>query len=147
MKQSPTALEVVSSYTKAVKSGDTKNMAPLRSQDFVLDFVYRDAFQRDPVSETYIETFWSAWFSAFSEFDYEVTRTIASDGLVVTQWTFTGTHSNRLDPPVFDPPLEATGKTVQLRGVTFYEVSDGLIQKETLYVDLATLMVELGVEG
>ncbi len=32
------------------------------------------------------------------------------------------------------------------RGVSIYDIGDGLIQRETSYMDLATIMVELGVE-
>ncbi len=146
MKQTSSALEVVSQYAKALKSRDSDNMNRLRSEEFVLDFVNRDAFQSGPLSAADTEAFWPSWFSAFPEFDYEVTRTMVSDEVVVVQWIFTGTHTNTLEPPAFDPPLDATGRTIQLRGVSFYDLSDGLIQKETLYIDLATLMVELGVE-
>ena len=146
MKQTSSALEVVSLYAQALKSRDSDNMNRLRSEEFVLDFVYRDAFQRGPVSAEDTDSFWPAWFKAFPEFDYEVTRTMVSDEVVVMQWIFTGTHADTLEPPAFDPPLDATGRTIQLRGVSFYDVTDGLIQKETLYMDLATLMVELGVE-
>jgi hypothetical protein len=76
--------------------------------------------------------------------DYEVKRTIAAAD-VVTEWVFTGTHTGPLGPPVFEERFEATGRTIQFRGVTIYDVRDGLIQRETIYMDLATLIVELGV--
>ena len=77
--------------------------------------------------------------------DYEVTRTIAAENVVVTQWTFIGTFSNTLGVPVFDPPQEPTGKTIRIRGISVYDITAELIQKETMYIDLATLYVELGV--
>ena len=65
--------------------------------------------------------------------------------MVVVQWVFTGTQAGSLGPPVFDPPLGQTGKTIRLRGISVYDVQAGLITKETMYIDLATLWVELGV--
>ena len=91
--------------------------------------------------------FWPSWFVAFPEYDFEVTRTIAAEEVVVTQWDFTGTNSGPLELPFFEKPIEPTGRTVRFRGVSILDVSDGLIQRETLYMDLATLMVELGVEA
>jgi predicted ester cyclase len=94
-------------------------------------------------------TFWSIWLAAFPDKDYEVTRTVAADNVVVTQWVFSGTHTASLDPPVFDPALAATGRTIRFRGVSVYDLdtdSSGLIRRETTYLDLATVMVELGVE-
>ena len=44
---------------------------------------------------------------------------------------------------IFERGLEPTGRTVRFRGVSVYDVSDGLIQREAMYIDLATLMVEL----
>ena len=78
--------------------------------------------------------------------DYQITRTIATKEVVVTQWTFTGTHSEPLGPPIFEDPLEPTNRTVMFRGVSVYDIGDGLIHRETTYMDLATVMVELGVE-
>jgi len=77
--------------------------------------------------------------------DYEVTRTIAAESVVVIQWTFTGTHDRPLGAPVFDPPLEPTNRTIRLRGVSIYDIKDLLINRETMYIDLATLWVELGI--
>jgi steroid delta-isomerase-like uncharacterized protein len=121
-------------------------MASLRADEFVLDWVHGDAFQNLPLSRTETDQFWPAWFSGFPEMDYEVNRTIAAAEVIVVQWTFTGTHSQVLGPPIFNPPVEATGRTVQLRGVSIYDVHNGAIDRETTYLDLATLMVELGVE-
>ena len=89
--------------------------------------------------------FWPAWFAAFPEMDYEITRTIAAPNVVVTQWAFTGSHTQTLGAPVFDPPQQPTGKTIRIRGASVYDIQDGLIQKETMYIDLATLWVELEV--
>ena len=69
---------------------------------------------------------------------------IAAEDVVVTEWVFTGTHTGPLGPPVFEERLAPTGRTIQFRGVTIYDVREGLIQRETIYMDLATLMVELG---
>ena len=41
--------------------------------------------------------------------------------------------------------MPPTGKTIRIRGVSVYDLDGGLIQRETLYLDLATLLVELGV--
>ena len=140
------ALEVVSEYAEALSVQDSERMNALRSPDFVLDFVNGDAFEDCPLSVEQTGQFWPSWFRAFPEMDLEVTRTIAAQEVVVTQWVFTGTNSGPLEPPVFDDRIEPSGRTIRLRGVSIYDVSDGLLRRETMYIDLATLMVELGVE-
>ena len=140
------SLEVTAQYVAALAGGDTERMNTLRSGDFELDFVYGDAFASEPLSSEETKQFWPTWLVGFTEMDYEVTRTIAADEVVVTQWVFTGTHNKPLGPPIFDPPVEPTGRTIMVRGVSIYDVSGGLIKRETAYIDLATIMVELGVQ-
>jgi steroid delta-isomerase-like uncharacterized protein len=142
----PTALDVTSEYVAALAARDSVRMNVLRSPDFVLDFVHGDASEASPLSNDDTRQFWSAWFVAFPELDFEVTRTVAAETVVVTQWTFTGTNSGPVPPLGIDGQSASAGKTVRLRGISVYDVSEGLIRRETAYIDLATLMVELGVE-
>jgi predicted ester cyclase len=140
------ALEVTSQYVAALAAGDTAQMDSLRSPDYVLDFVYGDASESGPLSLEETKHFWPSWLAGFPEMDYEVTRTIAAKDVVVTQWTFTGTNSEPLGPPIFEQSFAPSGRTVIFRGVSIYDIGDGLIQHEVSYMDLATIMVELGVE-
>ncbi len=142
----PTALHVASEYIAAMAARDSARMESWRAEDFVLDFVHRDAAEREPLSAEDTRMFWSFWFVAFPELDWEVTRTIVAQDLVITQWVFTGAHNGPLESPVFGGRAEPTGKVIQLRGASFYDVREGLIQRETSYLDFATLVVELGVE-
>ncbi len=123
---------------------DLDAMRSLHAQDYVVDWVYGDAFESPPVPAEESAEFFPAWFIGFDEMDYEVKRTIAAETVVVTEWLFTGTHTGPLGPPVFEERLDPTGRTIQFRGVTVYDVHGGLIQRETIYMDLATLLVELG---
>ena len=143
---STTALELVAAYTAALAAGDAGQMAELRAPDFVLDWVHGDVFENQPLSGEKTDRFWPSWLAGFPEMDYEVTRTIAAETVVVVQWIFTGIHTATLAPPIFDPPLAPTGRVIRFRGISVYDVERGLIQNETTYLDLATLMVELGVK-
>lgn len=141
---STSAFDVVADYVEALAQRDPEQMDKLRAADFILDFVYADAFQVQPLSEEQTRNFWPAWFAGFPEMDFAVTRSIAGPDVVIVQWTFTGTHTGALNPPVFETARAATGRTVRFRGVSIYDVQEGLIQRETAYIDLATLLVELG---
>ena len=146
MEENLLALEVTSRYVAALAARDFEGMNALRGPEFALDFVYGDASESGPLSSEETKQFWPAWLTAFPEMDYEVTRTIAAEDVVVTQWIFTGTHAEQLGPPIFDQAVAPTGRTIMFRGVTIYDIDDDLIQRETTYMDLATIMVELGVE-
>lgn len=138
------ALDVVAEYVAGFADGDPERMARVRSAEFSLDWVHGDAFGSSPMTREAAESFWPAWLAAFSELDLEVTRTIAAEQLVVTQWTFRGLHSAPLGPPVFETPREPTGRSIEFRGASFYDVEGGAIRRDTTYMDLATLLVELG---
>ena len=141
------ALQVISEHFTALAAGNSEGMNALRSPDFVLDFVCADAFESGTLSVETAQEFWPSWFTAFPEMDYHVTRTIAAENVIVAQWVFTGTHAGPLGPPIFEERVGPTGRTVRLRGVSIFDVSEGLIRRETTYTDLATLWVELGVES
>ncbi len=136
---------LITHYLTALQQRDSASLQALRAPNFVLDWVHSDAFIDQPLSLEETNRFWQSWFAAFPEMDLEVTRTIVAEEVVVAQWTFTGTHSQPLGAPVFDPPLEPTQRTIRLRGISVYDIEDELIAKETMYIDLATLWVELGV--
>lgn len=139
----PSAFEVVSQLVAALAAQDFETMKSLHAKDYVVDWVYGDASQDPPNSAEESGTFFPAWFIGFDEMDFEVKRTIAAEEVVVTEWVFMGTHTGPLGPPVFEEQLDPTGRTIQFRGLTVYDVSGGLIQRETIYMDLATLIVEL----
>jgi predicted ester cyclase len=141
----PTSLEAVGGYVTALAAGDSKGMDAFRAPDYTLDLVQRDAFEQDSLSHQETRAFWPSWFASFPDMDFQVTRTIAADAVVVTQWVFLGTNTGPLTTPVFGRDREPTGRTIRLRGVSIYDVHEGLIRREALYLDLATLFVELGV--
>ena len=140
------SLEITSQYVAALAAGDTERMNALRTPEFELDFVYGDASASGPLTSEETKQFWPSWLVGFPEMDYEVTRTIAAEEVVVMQWVFTGTHNEPLGPPIFEPPVPPSGRTIMFRGVSIYDLRARLISRETTYMDLATLMVELGVE-
>jgi len=142
----PASLQLVSQYAAALAAQDSAVMAALRAPDYALDYVHLDAFAGEPQSAQAADAFWPAWFAGFPEMDFEITRTIAAESVVVIQWVFSGTQSGTLQAQVFGRQIEPTGRTIRLRGVGVYDLSEGLIQRETLYLDYATLWVELGVE-
>jgi steroid delta-isomerase-like uncharacterized protein len=146
LKDASLSLEIVSKYVAALGARDSASMHALRSPTFVLDFVHGDAFHDEPLSADTIKEFWSAWFAGFPDMDFEGTRTVAAENVVIIQWIFTGHNTGPLEPPISGRHIDATGRTIRLRGVSVYDISEGLIQRETLYMDFATLWVELGVE-
>jgi len=143
--QSAEALAIVTEYVSALIAKDRERMDALRSEDYSLDFVHDDAKGERPHSRDYARSFWSAWFVAFPDADWEFTRTIVAEAVVVCEGIFTATHTGPLGKPVADQVIPPTGRTVRFRGAFVYDLQGGLIQRETCYLDVATFWVELGV--
>ena len=139
-----TALQTASLYTEAISSGDIESMKALYAENFTLDFVARDAFEGQALTVEEAAQFWGSWFEAFPERDYQVTRSIAAEEIVVTQWIFIGTNTGPLMPLIFEEQRVGTGQTVRFRGVSVYDIKEGMLERETTYLDLGTLLVELG---
>ncbi len=140
-------LKLISEYVEALAERDTDQIRTLCSREKVLDLVYSDAEGRKPLSAEESQMFWSAWFTAFpNDYDFEVTRTIAAKEVVVMQWVFRGTFAGILGPPISAQPIAPTGKTIQFRAVSIFDITNSLIQRETIYMDLATWFVEVGLE-
>lgn len=145
-KSQLTSVEIASAYASGLADQDSDAMQALRSDDFTLEFVHGDAFQDPPLTGDDASSFWPRWFVAFPEMDLQVTRTVAADEVVITQWIFTGTNTGPLESMLGTESIQPTGNTVRLRGVTFLDIQDGMIVKETTYTDVATLLIELGVQ-
>jgi predicted ester cyclase len=123
--------------------GDADTLHRLRTQDFSLDFVHGDAFDDHPITGDEAREFWPVWVSAFCEIDYEIARTIAAPDVVVIQWVFSGKHCHEIGKPVFSSPVPPSGRAIRLRGISVFDIVGNAIQKETIYIDQATLMLEL----
>ena len=104
------SIDLVGKYTAAMNTRESAIMDRLRSPDFELDFVYGDVFQTQPLSGEGTERFWPTWFNAFPDGEFEPTRTIAGEQVIVVQWTFSGTHKQTLGEPIMTPDLPATNR-------------------------------------
>jgi steroid delta-isomerase-like uncharacterized protein len=139
------ALDLISEYAQALCNADGERMRLCRADSYMLDFVHQDATGAEPLGELETRGFWETWFKGFPDMDFQITRTIAATGVVVTQWTFTGVNSGPIEKPIAARSIQPTGKTIRFRGVTIFELSAGGIQRETMYIDFATFWAELGV--
>ena len=137
-------IKLIEAYVEAATAGDAAAMADYWAEDFAFDAVHRDSYGGDLLNSSASLEFWRTWFAAFSEFDWEHTRTIVTESTVVSEWIFTGKHDSPLDEN-FGFAVPASDRVIRFRGTTIYELNGDRIARETMYMDLATLMVELGI--
>jgi steroid delta-isomerase-like uncharacterized protein len=80
------------------------------------------------------------FFDAFSNVKFGFSRAWVKGDVVIDEWTMTGTHSGDFKG------LKATEKPIGVQGVSiaWFDPATGLIKEEHRYVDLATLMSQVG---
>jgi len=90
----------------------------------------------------YLE-FVNGWASTFSDSRVDIQNVIASNGQVVSEAVFRGTHDGTLMTPM--GPIPATGKSVALPICDIFQLADGKISGAKVYFDLATMLGQLGL--
>lgn len=86
-----------------------------------------------------IEQYVSAVRSAYPDFRIEINHTIVEGDQLVVEWTCSGTHQSEFQG------IPATGRRVQLPGVTIAQISDSKIVDERVYFDRFSMLEQLGV--
>lgn len=76
----------------------------------------------------------------FPDMVITVNEVIAADNRATVDWSYSGSHQNG---NLFG--VEASGRNVQVHGLTVLDFQDGFITKEKGLVDNLALMMQLGV--
>ena len=84
-----------------------------------------------------------AIFESWPDIRFETRRLYVRDGVVTQEWTATATHSNTMRRG--DLVAEATGKTVEWRGVDVIPFEDGLIKRKDVYSDSVSILRQVGL--
>jgi steroid delta-isomerase-like uncharacterized protein len=82
----------------------------------------------------------AALFRAFPDFHIRVRDLFTTGDRTCVECTYTGTHEGDF------AGIPATGRNIELDGCYVFRWNkDGLVQEETIYVDNATVLMQLGV--
>jgi steroid delta-isomerase-like uncharacterized protein len=77
--------------------------------------------------------------SGFPDFKLQIRNAIADDSYLVTHWTCTGTHKGDF------LGIPATGKPIEISGMSLARVEGGKVVEERTYFDRLTMLEQLGV--
>jgi steroid delta-isomerase-like uncharacterized protein len=91
-----------------------------------------------------IRAFMEALEKPFPDGRSETSRLVEEGDTVVAEYTWRCTHTGPLTSPD-GTETPATGKTVELPGVAVVTVGNGKIVSERDYVDMASMMSQLGL--
>jgi steroid delta-isomerase-like uncharacterized protein len=87
-----------------------------------------------------IRAFYAEMFRAFPDFDIRAERIISDDSGAAVRWVATGTFTGA--------PFEGirpTGKRIELRGVDYMEIDNGMIRRNTIFYDGAGFARAIGM--
>jgi steroid delta-isomerase-like uncharacterized protein len=105
----------------------------LYAKDFVNHGIHRDASLEEDQAAL------KGWHQAFSDIAIVPEKLIAEDELVTVYWIARGTNTGTGNG------LPATGKKVELAGITIWRIVDGKIKEEWSAFDQLSLMQQLGL--
>src|ERR1700745_2896856 len=105
----------------------------LYAKDFVNHGIHRDASLEEDQAAL------KGWHQAFSDIAIVPEKLIAEDELVTVYWIARGTNTGTGNG------LPATGKKVELAGITIWRIVDGKIKEEWAAFERLSLMQQLGL--
>ncbi len=132
--------ELVRGLVEAWNNRDFDYIADCTAPDAVTTMVGTGAtFQGPEGSRQYDEM----WAGAFPDGKATIDRIFASGDVVAVEYTGKGTQTGPMVTGAGTIP--ATGRSVTLHLCDIYEIKDGKVQKQNVYLDSADLMTQLGV--
>jgi steroid delta-isomerase-like uncharacterized protein len=105
----------------------------LYAKDFVNHGIHRDASLEED------QTALKGWHQAFSDISIVPEKLITEGDLVTIYWIARGTNTGTGNG------LPATGKKVELAGITIWRIVDGKIKEEWSAFDQLSMMKQLGL--
>jgi predicted ester cyclase len=91
-----------------------------------------------PMDRASFEHFVASVCDGLPGYTYEIHEQIAQGDLVVNRLTWRGIHSAEL------AGVSATGRSVELRGINIFRVSDGRVVEQWAQLDMLGLLQQIG---
>ena len=85
------------------------------------------------------------WLTAFPDLDIQVTNAVSTDTIEFVEGVATGTHTGAGPFEVGGKRIEPTGRTIEIRFCSVYEIRDGKASKTRHYWDDGLIMQQLGI--
>jgi steroid delta-isomerase-like uncharacterized protein len=131
-------IQIAQKNSDAYNKHDIENLSTCYTEDATYDSPRTGRNLRGAGIVKYVKSVWEAYPDAKAEV---VTMREAGDGLIVTEWVFSGTNTGTL--PNGSP---ATGRNVSFQGASFTQYKGDKIQSERVYFDLLDVLTQLGLK-
>jgi len=131
------AAATMKGYPEALNSGDAKKVASFYTDSAVVKF----AGMPDLTGRDAIQSMWEKNFAAFSKSKSNASRVFSKGNIVIVEWVWAATNTGEM------MGMKATEKPVGVNGadVMWLDESNGLIKEQHTYMDMGTIMSQLGV--
>lgn len=120
-------------FEEILSKGHFELAAQLYAKDFVNHGVHRNASLEEDQAAL------KGWHQAFSDIVVSPEKLIAEGDLVTVYWIARGTNTGTGNG------LPATGKKVDLAGITIWRIADGKIKEEWSAFDQLSMLQQLGL--
>jgi steroid delta-isomerase-like uncharacterized protein len=107
------------------------------------DMVFANHTAGESASGEEVRDHIGAIFETWPDIAFSTRRIYLRDGLVVQEWTATGTHSKTMRRG--DLEAEPTGKRVQWDGLDVIPFEDGLVKRKDVYSDSVSILRQVGL--
>ena len=120
-------------FEEILSKGHLEMAQQLYAKDFINHGIHRDATLEEDQAAL------KGWHQAFSDVVIEPRKLIAEDDLVTVYWIARGTNTGTGNG------LPATGKKIELAGITIWRIVVGRIKEEWSAFDQLSMMQQLGL--
>src|SRR5436190_4677599 len=96
--------------------------------------IFRTVRGRPAILHSYVDL-----FTIFPDWQYQTRQAVVQDTRVAQAFVIHATHTGTF------MGLPGTGRRVEVEGVCFFEMSEGLIAHERRYYDFTGMLIQLGV--
>ena len=135
-------IDAANAPTYAFNESDWDRVRETLTEDFIYDEVCTNRVAQGV--ENVIEL-WKGWRIACPDIHGTITNAFTGDGKVLKELTWLGTHTGPLQTP--DGEIPATGKSVDFRSCEVWTIEAGKGKSMVHYIDMMTLMQQLGLAG
>jgi steroid delta-isomerase-like uncharacterized protein len=126
----------IDEWMQSWSAHDLDGVLRLLTPDAVFEDVTMGAVNR---SAAEVRAFGEGFLSGFPDVTFTATSRFANGTRGGSEWVMRGTHRGDL------PEMPATGKQIEIRGVSMFEFAGDRIRRCSDYWDMATFLRQLGM--
>ncbi len=107
------------------------------------DMVFANHTAGESATGTEVREHIASIFATWPDLRFETRRLYVREGLVVQEWTASGTHSNPMQRGEIE--VAPTGRTISWDGIDSIPFENGLVKRKDVYSDSVSILHQVGL--